>query len=100
MDEYGEFQGLVTLSDLMGAVVGRLQASENSDEDALVVTRADGSLLVDGSLPNDDLRELLGGVGLPDGDEADYNTIAGLVIEHFGRFPHVGEHLDLSLIHI
>ena len=94
VDEYGEIQGLVTLSDLMGAVVGRLQASENSDEDALVVTRADGSLLVDGSLPNDDLRELLGGVALPDGDEADYNTIAGLVIEHFGRIPHVGEHLD------
>ncbi|MGH8025642.1 MAG: hemolysin family protein, partial [Pseudoxanthomonas sp.] len=32
VDEYGEIQGLVTLSDLMGAVVGRLQASENSDE--------------------------------------------------------------------
>lgn len=94
VDEYGEIQGLVTLSDLMGAVVGRLQASENSDEDALVVTRSDGSLLVDGSLPNDDLRELLGGVALPDGDEADYNTIAGLVIERFGRIPHVGEYLD------
>jgi putative hemolysin len=78
----------------MGAVVGRLQASENSDDDALVVTRSDGSLLVDGSLPNDDLRELLGGVALPDGDEADYNTIAGLVIEQFGRIPHVGEYLD------
>lgn len=94
VDEYGEIQGLVTLSDLMGAVVGRLQASENSDDDALVVVRHDGSLLIDGSLPNDDLRELLGGVALPDGDEADYNTIAGLVIEQFGRIPHVGEHLD------
>ncbi len=94
VDEYGEIQGLVTISDLMGAVVGRLQASENSDEDALVVVRDDGSLLVDGSLPNDDLRELLGGVALPDGDEADYNTIAGLVIDQFGRIPHVGEHLD------
>ena len=94
VDEYGEIQGLVTLSDLMGAVVGRLQASENSDEDALVVVRDDGSLLVDGSLPNDDLSELLGGVALPDGDEADYNTVAGMVIEHFGRIPHVGEHLD------
>ena len=94
VDEYGEIQGLVTLSDLMGAVVGRLQASENSDDDALVVVRDDGSLLVNGSLPNDDLSELLGGVALPDGDEADYNTIAGLVIEQFGRIPHVGEHLD------
>ena len=94
VDEYGEIQGLVTQSDLMGAVVGRLQAAENTEDAPLVVVRDDGSLLVDGSLPNDDLRELLGGVGLPDGDEADYNTIAGLVIEHFGRIPHVGEHLD------
>ncbi|HEY5971651.1 MAG TPA: hemolysin family protein [Pseudoxanthomonas sp.] len=92
VDEYGEIQGLVTLSDLMGAVVGRLQSAENAEDDALVVTRDDGSLLVDGSLPNDDLRELLGGVMLPDDDE--YNTIAGLVIERFGRIPHVGEHFD------
>ena len=94
VDEYGEIQGLVTLSDLMGAVVGRLQASENTDEDALVVVREDGSMLVDGSLPNDDLRELLGGAALPDGDEADYNTIAGMVIENFGRIPHVAEHME------
>ena len=92
VDEYGEIQGLVTLSDLMGAVVGRLQSAENTEDDALVITRDDGSLLVDGSLPNDDLRELLGGVALPDDDE--YNTIAGLVIEQFGRIPHVGEHFD------
>ena len=94
VDEYGEIQGLVTLSDLMGAVVGRLQASENSDEHPLVVTRDDGSLLVDGSLPNDDLRELLGGVALPDGENADYHTLAGMCIEHFGRIPHVGESFD------
>lgn len=94
VDEYGEIQGLVTLSDLMGAVVGRLQSAENTEEDALVVTRADGSLLVDGSLGNDDLRELLGGVSLPDDDE--YNTVAGLIIEHFGRIPQVGEHFEMA----
>lgn len=90
VDEYGEIQGLVTLSDLMGAVVGRLQAAENTDDDALVTIRDDGSLLVDGSLPNDDLRELVGGGPLP-GDEDDYNTAAGMVIERFGRIPQVGE---------
>jgi hypothetical protein len=37
VDEYGEIQGLVTISDLMGAVLGRLQAGEEHDEDALVV---------------------------------------------------------------
>jgi putative hemolysin len=94
VDEYGEIQGLVTISDLMGAVVGRLQAPENTDEDALVVTREDGSLLVDGSLPVDDLRELLGGAELPHAEDGEYNTLAGMCIHYFGRIPHTGEYLD------
>jgi len=96
VDEYGEIQGVVTISDLIGAVLGRLQALENSPSDALVVTREDGSLLVDGSLPIDDLREVLGhGVGLPDEDDGDYHTLAGLCIYHFGRIPHVAEQFEL-----
>ena len=79
---------MVTLNDLMGAVLGRVQSGENADAEALVVTRDDGSLLVDGSLPIDDLRELLGGGALPGEDEHDYHTAAGMVIAHFGRIPH------------
>ncbi len=94
VDEYGEIQGVVTISDLMGAVVGRLQAPENSDEDALVVTRADGSLLVDGSLPVDDLQELMDGAALPDAEEGDYYTLAGMCMHYFGRIPHASEYFD------
>lgn len=94
VDEYGEIQGLVTISDLMGAIVGRLQATENTDEDALVVTRDDGSLLVGGTLPTEDLRELMDGAALPDAEDGDYHTLAGMCIAHFGRIPHVGEHFD------
>lgn len=94
VDEYGEIQGLVTVSDLMGAIVGRLQSVENTDEDALVVTREDGSLLVDGTLPTEDLRELMDGAALPDAEEGDYHTLAGMCIAHFGRIPHVGEYFD------
>ena len=94
VDEYGEIQGLVTISDLMGAVVGRLQAVENADEDALVVTREDGSLLVDGSLPIEDLRELIGSNDLPDAEDGDYYTLAGMCIHYFGRIPHAGEYFD------
>ncbi len=94
VDEYGEIQGLVTISDLMGAVVGRLQAVENTDEDALVVTREDGSLLVDGSLPVDDLRELMEGAELPDAEEGDYYTLAGMCMHSFGRIPRAGEYFD------
>ena len=97
VDEYGEIQGMVTVTDLMGAILGRVQAGEGGGEDSpLVVTRDDGSLLVDGTLPIDDLRELLGGGSLPDIDDMDYYTAAGLAIAHFGRIPNVGEHFDWS----
>jgi len=95
VDEYGEIQGLVSISDLMGAVIGRLLAIENSTKDALVVRRADGSLLVDGSLPMDDLREVVGNAALPAMDEGDYHTLAGLCIHHFGRIPRVSEYFDV-----
>jgi putative hemolysin len=94
VDEYGEIQGMVTVTDLMAAILGRVQQGETADADALVVVREDGSLLVDGVLPIDDLRELLGGGPLPDLDEFDYHTAAGMVIAHFGRIPNVGEHFD------
>ncbi|GAB3357703.1 hemolysin family protein [Lysobacter tyrosinilyticus] len=95
VDEYGDVAGLVTLNDLMGAVMGRIYDSAGlSDEDAghePVVERADGSFLLDGALPAEDLRELIGGGRLPGEDEHDFHTAAGMVIAHYGRIPHVGE---------
>ena len=96
VDEYGDIQGLVTISDVMDAVLGRLQAGEAHDEEALVVEREDGSLLVDGGLHIYELRELTG-ERLADAEEHDYHTAAGLVIAHYGRIPHVGEHFQLGL---
>lgn len=96
VDEYGDIQGLVTVSDVMDAVLGRLQSGEAHDLEALVVAREDGSLLVDGGLHIDELRELTG-ERLADAEEHDYHTTAGLAIAHFGRIPHVGEHFRLGL---
>lgn len=94
VDEYGDVTGMVTLNDLMGAVLGRIQSGENAEFDALVVTREDGSLLVDGTLPVDELRQLLETSKLPEEDEHDYHTAAGMTIARFGRIPHVGEHFN------
>ena len=95
VDEYGDVAGLVTINDLMGAVIGRLQPVEaDAEATAPVVQRADGSYLLDGALPAEDLRELIGGGRLPDEDEHDFHTAAGMVIAHFGRIPHVGEHFE------
>ena len=53
-------------------------------------------MLVDGGLPTEDLRELLGLGALPDEEDHDYNTLAGMVIARYGRIPHVGEHFEFS----
>ena len=95
VDEYGEVTGIVTVNDLMGAVLGRLQSGETPGNEALVIERADGSLLVDGSLPVDELRELIG-QRLPHLDDHDYHTAAGMAIAHFGRIPNTGEFFDWS----
>ncbi|MBS0514865.1 MAG: HlyC/CorC family transporter [Proteobacteria bacterium] len=97
VDEYGDIEGLVTLNDLLGAVVGKaaLPAVEAHGNDAApIVTRDDGSWLVDGALGIDDLRELTGIARFPHEDDDDYRTAAGMVIAHFGRIPQCAEHFD------
>ncbi|MEO7149637.1 MAG: hemolysin family protein [Rhodanobacteraceae bacterium] len=92
VDEYGDIEGLVTLNDLLSAVVGRASPSEgDAPGDAPVVRRDDGSLLVDGALSTDDLRELLQRFELPHEDDDDFRTVAGMMMAAFGRIPGVGE---------
>lgn len=94
VDEYGDIQGMVALNDLLGAVLGRAQATESAEDEPLVVEREDGSWLVDGRLSAEELREMLALDSLPGEDEFDYTTAAGLVIARYGRIPHAGEHFD------
>ena len=93
VDEYGDVSGLVTVNDLMGAVIGRIHdlTGEDDAHEAPVVERGDGSWFLDGALPLEELRELVGGGALPGEHEHDFHTAAGMVIAHFGRIPHVGE---------
>jgi putative hemolysin len=92
VDEYGDIEGLVTLNDLLAAVVGASQLGHgNGEESAPIVVRADGSWLVDGSLPTDDLRELLRVDSLPGEDEHDFHTAAGMVMTALGHIPLAGE---------
>jgi putative hemolysin len=94
VDEYGDIQGLVTVNDLLGAVLGRVQAASSEDDGPLVIERGEGGWLLDGRLAADEFRELLGVTVLPAEADSDYTTVAGMVIAHFGRIPHAGEHFD------
>lgn len=96
VDEYGDIEGMVSADDLLRAVLGRVQATEDGDTEDLVVTRDDGSLLVDGRLSVEELREVLGVNTLPGEDEFDYHTVAGMVVARFGRIPNSGEWFEWS----
>ncbi|MGH8171525.1 MAG: hemolysin family protein [Rhodanobacteraceae bacterium] len=94
VDEYGDIQGLVTLNDLLAAVVGKTATPLIEAAQQPIVRRDDGSWLVDGSVSTDDLRELLAFSQLPNEEDHDFRTAAGMVMAHFGRIPQAGEHFS------
>jgi putative hemolysin len=87
-DEYGHFDGLLTPVDLLAAIAGSFASDEEEDGDPPLVERADGSWLVSGSLPADQLAERLG-VPLP--EDRDYATTAGFALSVLKHLPSVGE---------
>jgi putative hemolysin len=92
VDEYGDIEGVVTVNDLLAAVVGASQIGHSgTDEDGPIVERADGSWLIDGSLSTDDLRELLRISELPGEQDHDFRTVAGMVMTALGHVPQTGE---------
>ena len=91
VDEYGGTAGLVTLQDVLEAIAGDLPSAGEPDDPA-AVRRGDGSWLLDGALPADRLRELLGGEPLPPREAGDYRTLGGFVLVRLGTIPAVGEH--------
>lgn len=89
-DEYGHFEGVVTSADILEAIVGTFHTDEGPAEPQ-AIRRKDGSYLVSGAMPADELADLLGMV-LP--ENRDYDTLAGLLLAEFGRIPQTGEHID------
>ena len=96
VDEYGDIQGMVTLSDVMSALVGDVTViGEEHDPDA--VQRQDGSWLLDGGMPLDRFRDLMNtATAFPDEDSGAYHTLAGFVLYKLGYIPKVSEFFDWS----
>ncbi len=87
-DEYGHFEGVVTPSDLLAAIVGAFRSDVDDVNDPPLVERGDGSWLLSGALPADEMAETLG-LELP--DARDYETVAGFVLEQLRHLPATGE---------
>lgn len=95
IDEFGGVEGLVTPSDILEAIVGEMPPSDEVSEPQ-IVRREDGSWLVEGRLPIDELKRLLGLERLPDEASAEYETLGGLVMAVLGRVPVSGDHFEMA----
>jgi putative hemolysin len=96
VDEYGDVQGLVTLTDVLAAIVGELSVPE-ALEDRDMVQREDGSWLVDGDVGIERLKSVLDIVeDLPGEDENSFHTLGGFIMHQLGRIPHATDHFEAA----
>lgn len=88
-DEYGHFEGIVTPADLLSAIAGDFVSDQDAEDEPAIVARDDGSLLVAGWATADSLAER---IGLSLGEDRDFATVAGFVLDRLKRIPVTGEH--------
>ncbi len=95
VDEYGGTAGLVTIEDIIEAIVGNIQ-DEYDDEEEEISKINETTFTIDGLTDIDELDEIIG-KDLPEGD---YDTIAGYIISQLGYLPKQGEHSEVMFENI
>jgi putative hemolysin len=91
VSELGSVEGVVTLEDVLEEIVGDILDENDEIEAQAITVRDDGSLLIDGSLPIDMLKQRLEIDELPDEEFHQFDTLAGFVLSLLGRIPQPGE---------
>jgi magnesium and cobalt exporter, CNNM family len=95
VDEYGGTAGIVTIGDLMRALVGRIDEESAVGEPAGVTPQSDGSLLVDGLIRVHELEELLG-TELDEAERGDVATVGGLFMARLDHMPRPGDEVTVA----
>jgi len=93
VDEYGEVEGVVTLTDLLEAIVGDIPNIDELTEPS-IIQRGDGSWLVDGMISIDDFKENFDVEKMPEEDAGVYQTLGGFAMTQFERIPSSGDHFE------
>lgn len=88
-DEHGHFEGVITSGDILEAITGAFP--ETNEDEPSVVKREDGSFLIAGWMPIDEFAHQFG-IRI-DGD-AEFQTVAGLILDELGHLPQLGETLE------
>ncbi len=90
IDEYGGVSGIVSMEDLVEEIVGNIQ-DEYDEDQTEIVQNADGSYTIDGLCELYNLEQEIAAFSVPEEDEIDYDTIAGLVLHQLDRIPEPDE---------
>jgi putative hemolysin len=98
VDEYGGFQGIVTPTDILEAIVGEIpDLDDRTDPD--ILQRPDGSWLVNGTTDIEQMKEALQLPDLPGEGQKDYQTLAGFILATLSRIPITGDSFEWSGLH-
>jgi putative hemolysin len=92
VDEYGTLLGLVTLNDILEAIVGDLPQQDEQDYE--VVQRADGSFLVDAQIPFYEFLSRFEKAEWMNEGEHEFDTLAGFILHSLEHIPVTGEHFE------
>src|SRR5262249_27827190 len=99
IDEHGGVEGLVTVNDILDALVGDIPSMDEREEQA-VVRREDGSFLLDGALSIDQLKRTLQLRRLPGEEDGGFQTLGGFMMTRLGRVPAVAQHLEVGRLRL
>ena len=92
VDEYGSLRGMITLNDIMEAIVGDMP--EATDEDYEIIDRGDGTYLVDAQIPFYDLLSRFNRTEWLTEEELNFDTLAGCILHELEHIPTSGEKLN------
>ena len=92
VDEYGTMQGLITLNDILEAIVGDIPQPDVTDYE--VTEREDGSFLVDAQIPFYDFLSRFDKEQWMNEGEHEFDTLAGFILHELERIPHTGDKFD------
>ena len=94
VNEYGSFEGIITLHDIMENIIGDMP-EEGEDYEPQFFIRDDKSVLVSGDAPVEILDGIIEGF-IIDFEKIDYSTVAGFVINNINKIPQIGDRFDYN----
>lgn len=92
VDEYGSILGMITLNDILEAIIGEMPQPDVPDYE--IVEREDGSFLVDAQIPFYDFLTRFEKTEYMNEGEQEFDTLGGFILHELERIPHTGDRVD------